>query len=143
MGFFLLGLVSSNYGIFKSSPNKKIFAYGYFIEMGSIFLSEIFNFYALILTVSIGTESKNNTFLYQGISIFIIISVILAIISFISMLHFKTFRDELLFQKLIRVKFRKVKAFGINGFIPLRFGDERILFIYGEKDRFIKKIFKH
>lgn len=137
-GLFLLGLAYSNYGIVKSKPSKRIFTYGYFMEMCSIFLSEIFNLYGLILTISIGMENKNEAFICQGIFIFITISAILFFCSFFSTLHFRSFKDELLFQKFIHVKFIKVKRFGINGFVPLRFGDDHIFFIYGEIERFFK-----
>jgi len=137
-GLFLLGLAYSNYGIVRSKPSKRIFTYGYFIEMGSIFLSEIFNLYALILTVSIGMENKSYAFIYQGIFIFITISAILFFCSFFSVLHFRSFKDELLFQKFVQVKFVKIKRFGINGFVPFRFGEDQILFIYGDTERFFK-----
>jgi len=137
-GLFLIGLAYSNYGLVKSSPSKRIFTFGYFIEMGSIFLSEIFNLYGLILTVSLGMKRSNKDFVYQGIFIFIIISTILFFCSFFSTLHFKGFKDELLFQKFIHIKFIKVKRFGIKGFNPLRYGNDHIIFIYGETDRFFK-----
>jgi len=137
-GLFLLGLAYSSYGIVKSRLSKRIFTYGYFIEMGSIFLSEIFNLYGLILTISLGMERSNKNFICQGIFIFITISAILFFCSFFSTLHFRSFKDDLLFQKFIRIEFIKVKRFGINGFVPLRFGDDHIFFIYGEKERFNK-----